>query len=266
MLRKTMLIMALLGVLCTWAEAREVVFAVPQEAYPPVHSVHEDGTVVGFSHELMQAICRHAGITPVMKATPWGTLFDDIAAGKFAASIAASTITDARKKKVDFSDMYFEAEETVVVRKGEGIRKEKDLTNKKIGAWGATTNFEACRTFARFNNAKSVVPFPDTETAMLGLSRGTVDAVFTDSPTAVSYVFENERFAGKLELAFTLPATIPDLFGFAVNKKETELLAQINAGLKALRDSGEYDRLYAKWFPALAKKDESLSWFKWLWK
>lgn len=252
--------------LCAGVDAKEVVFAVPQEAYPPIHTVREDGSVVGFSYELMQAICKEVGLTPVMKPTPWGSLFDDIAAGKFAASIAAATITEARKQKVDFSDMYFEAEETVVVRKGEGIREEDDLSNKKIGAWGATTNFEACRTFARFNNAKSVVPFPDTEAAMLGLTLGAVDAVFTDSPTAVSYTFENKTYQDKLEIAFTLPAKVPDLFGFAVNKKEKELLTQINAGLKAVRDSGEYDRLYAKWFPSLANKDERLSWFKRLWK
>jgi ABC-type amino acid transport substrate-binding protein len=266
MLRKVAMLIVVMGIFCVEAKAKEVVFAVPKEAYPPIHSVREDGSVVGFSFELMQAICKEAGITLAVTPTAWGSLFDDIAAGKYPASIAASTITEARKKKVNFSDMYFEAEETVVVRKGEGIRKEKDLTNKKIGAWGATTNFEACRTFARFNNAKSVVPFADTDSAMLGLSMGTVDAVFTDSPTAVSYVFENDRFANKLELAFTLPSEVPDLFGFAVNKNEVELLAQINAGLKAVRESGEYDRLYAKWFPALNQKDEGQSWFKWLWK
>ncbi len=266
MLRKIAMLIAVMGFFCADVEAKEVVFAVPQEAYPPIHSVLEDGSVVGFSFDLMRAICREAGITPIMKPTAWGSLFDDIAAGKFAASIAASTITDARKKKVNFSDMYFEAEETVVVRKGEGIRKEKDLTNKNIGAWGATTNYEACRTFARFNNAKSVVPFPDTESATRGLLAGTVDAVFTDSPTAVNYVFTSERFANKLERAFTLPSDFPDLFGVAVNKNEEELLALINKGLKTVRDSGEYDRLYTKWFPALERKDESQSWFKWLWK
>lgn len=266
MRKKVLLFVIVILGFFTEAEAREVVFAVPREAYPPIHSVQEDGSVVGFSFDLMQAIGKEVGLTPVLVPTAWGSLFDDIAAGKYAASIAATTITDARKKKVNFSDMYFEAEETVVVRKGEGVRKEKDLTNKNIGAWGATTNFEACRTFARFNNAKSVVPFPDTESAMRGLLAGTVDAVFTDSPTAVNYVFGSERFANKLELAFTLPSDIPDLFGFAVNKKEEELLALINKGLKAVRDSGEYDRIYKKWFPALARKEESASWFKWLWK
>lgn len=249
------------------AEAREVVFSVPHEAYMPIHSVQSDGTIVGFSYDLMLAICKEAGITPVFVPAPWGTLFDDVAAGKFQASIAASTITEARKKKVDFSDMYFEAEQTVVIRKGESINREKDLKYKSVGAWGATTNFEACRRVARFNNVKTVLPFPDTDSAMMALLVGTVDAVFTDSPSAVSYAFENESFVNKLDIAFTLPSDVPDLFGFAVNKDEKELLGQINAGLKAVRDSGEYDRLYQKWFPALSQqKSTSASWFKWLWK
>lgn len=251
------------------AQAVDIVFSVPKEAYPPIHTVREDGTIYGFSHDLMLAICKEVGITPFFKPAPWDTLFDDIESGKFAASIAASTITEERKKRVNFSDMYFEAEQTVVIRKGSGISKEKDLANKNIGAWGATTNFEACRKVARFNGAKAVVPFPDTESSVRGVVDGLIDAAFMDSPTAASFVFENEAYSDKVEIAFTVPSEVPDLFGFAVNKEEKDLLEKINKGLKAVKDSGEYDRIYEKWFATMAKKSDGSKWnffkFKFPW-
>lgn len=250
------------------AEASVYVFALSED-YPPMHMTGTDGAMTGFNIELFAAICKAAGITPAFVHTQWNTIFDELAEGKFSAVVSAATITDARRQKVDFTDPYFEAMQTVVVLSGAEISRDKDLKDKKIGAWGATTSFEECRRIARFSGASQVVPFPDVESSMFALAQGQLDAVFTDSPTAASYVFEDERFAGKLAIGFTIPSKIPDNFGFPVNKNEQELLGKLNAGLKAVKASGEYDRIYEKWFSTMAQKSRDSKWnifnFKFPW-
>lgn len=253
-----------LALVCFWgtAYAKDIIFQVPKEDYPPIHTIGEDGVPFGFSIDLAQAVCKEIGLTPHFVAAPWATLFDDVGSGKYVASAGATTITDARKQKVNFTDPYFEAEITVVVRQGTGYRKIKDLVGKNVGSWAATTMHDACRKISRFNDIRAVVPFPDTEASMRGLIQGQVDATFVDSPTAASYVFENPDYIGKIEIAFTLPSDVPDFFGFPVNKNEPELLNSLNKALKAVKSSGEYDRIYEKWFATMAKKNKGFKWGK----
>ena len=71
-----------------------------------------------------------------------------------------------------------------------------------------------------------------------------VDAVINDRPVNDRYIVESKNDKVKV---------LPDLltaedYGIAINKKDTELQSKINAALKKLKDNGEYDKIYAKWF------------------
>ena len=87
----------------------------------------------------------------------------------------------------------------------------------------------------------TVKTFPSIEPAFLELLAGRADAVINDDPTTVLYMREHKglRIVGK-------PFT-EEKYGIAVKKGNAELLAKLNAGLRKVRENGEYERLRAKW-------------------
>ncbi len=100
--------------------------------------------------------------------------------GQFDLAIAATTITPARAKKVDFSDPYFNAAQGLLVQQGSDIQSVDDLSGKIVGAQDATTG----ETYAQDNtDASEVRPFPQIDQAYNALKVGQVDAVINDLPS-----------------------------------------------------------------------------------
>jgi ABC-type amino acid transport substrate-binding protein len=71
----------------------------------------------GFDIDVIRAIAQDVGLKVKFTDTPFETIFDDLAAGKFDMVASATTITPARAKLVAFSEPYFPADQSLVVRK-----------------------------------------------------------------------------------------------------------------------------------------------------
>ena len=87
------------------ALARDVVFAV-DATYPPMEMLDADKNVVGFAPELVMAIGKAAGFTPILKNTAWDGIFAGLAAGRYDAICSSVSITEDRSKNMDFTDPY----------------------------------------------------------------------------------------------------------------------------------------------------------------
>lgn len=167
---------------------------------------------------------------------------------------------------MDFSDPYFEVEQAVVVGKDADIRSLEDLQGKRVASQGGTSGFELCKKADRLNGAYSR-PYPTLELAMMDLRQGRINAVIADSPVAANFALQDEFYAPKLKLAFSVPSDQPEYLGFAVRKGDTELLQLLNKGLAAVKKQGQYTRIRDKWFASLAGQlqHESFWSFKWPW-
>lgn len=165
--------------------------------------------------------------------------------GDIDAIIATMTITEERKKEVDFSDVYFKAGQSLLVKKGSGIKDIADVKKgvKVLAVKGSTST----------NNIRAKAPeatvleFENYSEAFTALKAGQGDVLTTDN--AILYGMEkqdaNYEVVGKI---FT-----DEPYGIAVRKGETELTKVINELLKEMKASGEYDKLYEKW---IGKKPE----------
>lgn len=209
--------------------------------YPPFEFVDENGNISGFDIELMDAISEAGGFEVEYVNTRWDGIFVALASGEFDAVISAATITPERAETVDFSDPYFNAGQTIVVRAGEGeISGPDDLAGMQVGVQIGTTG----DIWLTEETNAEVVRFDENTLAFQALANGDVDAAVADGPTAVDIVKANP------EMGLTvLPGVYTDEeYGIAVNKDKPEVLEAINTGLAAVRDNGTYDEIWQKYF------------------
>lgn len=152
------------------------------------------------------------------------------------------SITDERKKKVDFSDPYFDAGLTVVVKKDSSIKSIDDLKGKKLAVKNGTTGAK----FASDNADKygyEVVQFNDSPSMFQEVSNGNADALIEDYPV-ITYAIAQQD----LKLKTVGDRLNGDQYGISVMKgKNQDLLKKINKGLENLKKNGEYDKIIDKY-------------------
>ena len=209
--------------------------------YPPFEFVDEEGNMTGFDIELMKAIAEEAGFEYEFVNTRWDGIFVALASGEFDAVISAATITEERSEMVNFSDPYFNAGQRLAVRADETeIMGPDDLAGKKVGVQLGTTG----DIWLTDNTEAEVVRYDENTLAFQALANGDVDAAMADGPTAVDIVKANPEMDLKvLEDVYT-----EEQYGIAVNPERDDVLAAINEGLAAVRESGKYDEIYDKYF------------------
>jgi len=205
--------------------------------YPPFEQ-GRDGNYTGFDIDLINAVAEKMGLTPDVKDLPFNVILTG-GNGQFDVAIAATTITPARAKKVDFSDPYFNSSQGLLVQQGSDIQTVDDLSGKIVGAQDGTTG----ETYAQDNtDASEVRPFPQIDQAYNALKSGQVDAVLNDLPS----VNDAAEQLGGLEVVEDFPTD--EQYGIVIPKGKTELVDAINSALQEVKDDGKLTDLYQQWF------------------
>ena len=200
--------------------------------WPPMEYVDENKEMVGFDIDLMKAIAKEAGFEVEFKNVAWDGIFAGLAAGEYDAVISSVTITDERKAQYDFSEPYINAGQIVVVQAGSDITGPDDLSGRTVGAQISTTGAMAMQE----KEGVTVKEYDEIGLAFEDLVAGRVDAVVCDTPVAADFALQREEYKAKLKIvgdAFT-----DEYYGILVQKGNTDLLAKINEGLKAVQDKG----------------------------
>lgn len=160
--------------------------------------------------------------------------------------VATMTITEQRKRQIDFTNVYFLAGQSLLVKKGSGIKKLEDLKGKIVStAKGAVSG----------RNIKKLVPevrveeYENYADALTALKSGKVDAVTTDD----SILFGMEQQNPDLEVVGGQFTKEP--YGMGVHKDHRALTDKLNQFLVEVKQNGKYDELYRKWFRREPPKD-----------
>lgn len=210
--------------------------------WPPMEFVDENKNIVGFGPDMLKAISEATGIEIEIKNTAWDGIFAGLAAGSYDAISSSVTITDERKKTMDFTEPYTNAGQVLVVPKSTtGVTVLDDLKGQKLGAQIGTTG------------AIEIAKHPDVELASYDevglafedLALGRIAGVVADSPIAANFALQNERYKEQLKIVGK-PFT-DEWLGLAVRKGDTETLAILNDGLAKIKASGKLDEIAKKW-------------------
>ncbi|MER6628730.1 transporter substrate-binding domain-containing protein [Streptomyces sp. NPDC000987] len=210
--------------------------------YPPFQS-EIDGKVQGFDVSLVDLVAKDLGVRQQIVDTP----FENFKTGAFLNSgqcdlaAAGMTITEERKKNVDFSDPYFDATQAVLADRGSGVHSLADVKAKglKLGAQAQTTGEDYAR-----SKGFDPVSFESSDAVLNGLRTGQVKAVIIDYPVVQGWL-KNKADAGAFEVVDNL--NTGEQYGFTVKKGNTKLLAAVNEAIKDAKADGTYKKLYEKW-------------------
>ncbi len=241
MLNRIVLIMLMFFCFNSSAMAQKsIVFAVPA-AVPPMAFVDEGGEVAGYSVDYIKAVAEAAGFTAVLKNVPWAGIFAGLVRGDFDAICGAVSITEKRKKVVDFSIPYFEAWQALAVQKDSTVKSLDDLKGQIVGGKLGSVAFQETQAISGLE----VVGYPDVNTLMAALQAGQVAAIVYDQPQ-VSYSIKTS-YQDSLKVASLVETKTKDNFGIAVKKGNMELLDLLNKGMKIVNGSSAEQKIREKW-------------------
>ena len=181
------------------------------------------------------------------------TTFDEaIAPGvkNFDFNLQQYSITDERKKSIDFSSPYYETAQTVITVKGSKAASAKTLADLKgltIGAATGTTSFDAIEKVIKPTSGAQA--FNSNDDAKAALAAGQVDAIVVDLPTAL-YLTAVELDGGQI-VGQLAGAASGDQFGLVLDKG-SKLTAKVSAAIDALKANGTLQKLADKWLAGYA--------------
>jgi polar amino acid transport system substrate-binding protein len=201
----------------------------------------ENGKVVGFDVDLVDLVAEKLNVKQVIVDTPFDSIQSgaDLNSGKCDLAAAGMTITEVREKNLDFSEPYFDATQALVAKKGSGIEDLSDLQGKKLGVQNGTTGYDYAQ-----KNAKGaeLVNFEDLGLLLNAVETGRVDAGINDNGVLYDWVKEKTDFEVVTEF------DTGEQYGIGVRTGNKALLDLINETLDEAKKSGEYDKIYEKWF------------------
>lgn len=227
--------------------------AATEPTYAPFDTTDEEGNIVGFDMDLLNAIGEDQGFKVEYQSFEFDAIVPAIQAGNADIIAAAMNVTEKRAEQVDFSDKYFDSGKVILVKKdNDTIKDVNDFTaDMKVAAQIGTTEGEYVQKLADEGKIGEAVVLNKTTDCILQLQNGDVNAIIMDAPVAKFY---SNKYGDEIK---RLDATIdPAPMAFAVQKGNDELLEKINAGLKNLKENGTYDELVKKWFESDAASVE----------
>ncbi|MCC6832511.1 MAG: basic amino acid ABC transporter substrate-binding protein [Thermoleophilia bacterium] len=221
--------------------------------YAPFEFTDAGSTEVkGFDVDLVTAIAATFGVTDVeFKRESFDTIFTTTAQGRFDLAASSITITDERKKVVAFSDPYFEANQSIMVRSDDAkgldalagktitpAEAETALKGMTLGVQRGTTGAELA---SKVPGAKSQ-QFQIIDDAFNALLAKRVDAVLND------YAISAYATVAKPNLKVVAKVSPSESYGFAFPKESTALVAAFDEGLAKVKADGTYAEIYRRWF------------------
>lgn len=194
----------------------------------------------GFDIELMDAMAETMGSELEILDVDFDGILGNLAAGTCDVVASSVTITEERAEEVDFTEPYFDANQSLLVKTDAGVSSLDDLAGKTIGVQTGTTG----ETYANENtpDGAEVKSFVDTDGLFGALESGDIDAILQDLPVNAGRVADDDS----VEVVETYPTD--EQYGFAV-EKGSDLKAELDTALETARTDGTYDELYEKYFP-----------------
>ncbi|WP_336789300.1 ABC transporter substrate-binding protein [Paenibacillus sp. MMO-177] len=226
------------GKLADIKKAGKIVLGTSAEYAPYEFHKNVDGKdqIVGFDIEIAKEIAKDLGVKLEIKDMDFGNLLAELKLGKIDFVIAGMTPDKERAKAVDFSKIYYEAKQGVLVRAED---KDKfttmaDLEGKAIGVQMGSTQ-EKIGQGIKGAKLKSLGKTTDL---VLELKSKKVDALIAELPVAQGYANVNSDLA----LTSISPEYESGGSAVAVNKGEKDLLAEIQKTLDHLTADKKIDQ------------------------
>lgn len=224
-------------------QGKEKVLRVGTEAtFAPFEFMDEQNKeFLGFDMDLIRSIAKEMGYTVEVQNMGFDALIPALEAKNIDVIMASVTITEERSKKLLFSEPYYRSGLSIIVKADNNtINSFKDLQGQKVAVQIGTVG----AIYASKIPGAVVREFNYSADSFLEIKSGGVIAAVNDLPVNQYYIKQLQTKDMKLVGDV---AEVENL-GIAVAKSNPALLDEINKALLKIKQNGEYDKIYQKWF------------------
>ncbi|QNM98607.1 ABC transporter substrate-binding protein [Chitinimonas koreensis] len=229
-----------------WKEVRVAIDAT----YKPFTYKTPDGKPTGFDVDIANALCAEIKAKCVFVEQAWDGMIPGLNAKKYDAIISSMSITDERKKSVDFTDKYYNTPSRVVVKLDKKVDgTPASLKGLKIGVLKGSTQEKYAKGELE-SSGVNVVPYEAQDQVYLDIKAGRLDGTVADTVEVYEGFLKTPDGKG---YGFVGPVlNQPKYFGIgagvAIRKSDTDLRDKLNAAIKAIRGNGVYKKINDKYF------------------
>ncbi|HEY9460948.1 MAG TPA: transporter substrate-binding domain-containing protein [Paralcaligenes sp.] len=227
--------------LSTIKERGELIAGVKAQ-YPPFGFVDSSGKNAGFDVDLSRELARGLFGNPdkvKFVTVTSGNRVPYLQSKKIDIIAATVTVTDERKKTVDFSDPYFNSGTLILVPKSSSITGINDLAGKKVAVIQGSIQVEDLADLAP---KATLIKFGKTSEAVLAVKTGRADAYAHDDIAILDIAH------GDPGLKVVGEDYRPRPFAMAVRKDDAEFLKFVNDRIREMKKDGTFDKLWNRWF------------------
>ena len=223
--------------------------------YPPFEfvSMENNGDVIGIDVELAQAIADKLGVELVVQDMPFGELIMNLNSGVCDIVIAGLPETPERAEMADFSMVYVNDEQTIIVRAEDADKYTslEDFAGKTVDVELGASSEAVARAELPGANVNALTLIADCFTE---LSQGKCDAVVTGMVVGKQYVVNNSAYAELADLDFENKDKPTQA---CIAKGAPEFLELVNEVIKENQDNGNFDKWIDQYSAQASKEAQS---------
>ncbi len=205
----------------------------------------KDGENQGFDIDLAKKMEAKLGVTFEFQPIDWTLKETELTSKNIDMIWNGYSITPARQEKVLFSEPYMKNRILVIVNKDSGIKNFADLKNKIVSTQGESSALEALNNNDLSKELAEIVTYASYNDVFNDLKTERCDAIAVDETLGLYQI----KTAGEQDLYTVLDEDLgSEEYGVGFRKEDTEFVDKFNKALKELKDEGEIDKIYQKWF------------------
>lgn len=244
---KSQVLLALLATMSVFSHAETIKMGT-EGAYAPFNLVNKEGNLEGFDIDIGNALCEEMKVECEWVTADWDGIIPALMSKKFDTIVASMSITDERKKKVDFTKKYYTSPVKFAAPKGAKVDISLEgLKGKVIGVQGSTVTENFVK--GKFGDVAEVKAYGSQDEANLDFVSGRVDLIAADSFVLYDFLATDDGgFAEAIGPDFDDPKYLGEGIGIGIRKGDDELKAKLNKAIKAIRDNGTYQKINQKYF------------------
>ncbi len=214
------------------------------DSFPPMGFRDSAGNIVGFDIDLAKEAAKRMGVEARFKPVDWDGVILSLQKGDIDLIWNGMTITDSRKEKINFSDVYLANRQIIVVRGDSTIANKADLAGKVVGLQMGSSSEEALAGDAATSKTlKDVKKYSNNIEALLDLAAGRTEAVVVDEIVGRYYIAKKPGEYKVIKDDFG-----SESYGVGVRKEDVAFLAELNRVMTEMKKDGGADRISVEWF------------------
>lgn len=225
---------------------RDTIRLGTESTYPPFEYRNDKNEIVGYDIDVAKAIAESIGKKIEVVDMAFDALIPALLTGKIDLVAAGMTNTEERRKKVDFSDVYYDVENAFVVKAGTAPASTLQAFKGKIAAVQIGTVQDTYITGTGLPS--EVKRFQKNDDALMEVMLGRADFSVLNLTVANSFLRKNKAFEGKLQISFRNNIyTKGEGIALALPKGDEGFLKAVNGAIQAMKKNGRFAELKKKY-------------------